>query len=278
MISHFENIFTPLARADFIEQYFNKEPICLTGTPNRVGDLLSVDRFFVLLPKCENVRAVFNQLKQASIAPNDAQDMFDAGATICATGLERACPKLADVSRSIREELRFSGQISFRAYYSPNGVGFSHHYDPRVVTNIQVAGKKKWWFANAPVAQFPLTNSPVPIPDDFRDHLFDVGFKEIELAPGDLICLPAGTLHWAEASGGESLALNLAFDYIYDGIADAISTFIRSELLSNEQSRKAVFLPLGEVDMSLIRGSVEHCEKLLDQIRRDPMLIYKDRT
>ena len=40
----------------------------------------------------------------------------------------------------------------------------------------------------------------------------DLEWTELILEPGDFVCLPAGTLHEAEAVGGHSLSLNVNFN------------------------------------------------------------------
>jgi ribosomal protein L16 Arg81 hydroxylase len=51
--------------------------------------------------------------------------------------------------------------------------------------------------------------SPDPVDRGRVYSARDVAFHEVVLHPGDLLCLPAGTLHAAKAIDG-SLALNLA--------------------------------------------------------------------
>jgi len=273
MESVFEKLFSPLCETEFKSKLFGKQPFCLSGFPSRKDGLFSSVRFFDCLVSCENVRVVFKGLRQASIAPNDAKQMIAAGGTICATGVEQGDTFLRDIIGSLKKELQYTGYLSFRAYLSPTGAGFDAHYDPRVVTTIQIEGVKKWFYANRPVEELPLCNSPIPIPELYLQHLDAVGYQECTLHPGDLLCLPAGTLHWAEADS-ESLALNLAFDYIGETIADRVSNYVRRELLLRDTSRQAPFLPLSESVQLDISDAARMAIVVLEMLKQHPERLY----
>lgn len=270
----FDQLFAPISCDEFRNTYFNKVPLYLEGNSSRMKDLFSIKKFFECLADCEDVRAVFSGLRQARIAPNDAQQMFDAGATICATGLERGARSLREVLAQLKAELRFTGNLSFRGYLSPIGAGFAPHYDPRIVTTLQIEGTKTWHFGRQPIEYLPLDNSPIPIPAEFAEHLLRVGTDTKTLNPGDVLSLPAGTIHWAESQGGSSFALNLAFDYIGDTVADHITNRIRQVLLATEALRSAAFLPLNDEDEILIRSGLERASEVLREYHENPKRVY----
>jgi len=90
------------------------------------------------------------------------------------------------------------------------------HYDRRVATTLQIAGKKRWIFSTTPSKDWPGTNGlfkderiePPEAADGKRPE--ELELREVELQPGDLLCLPAGAWHAARGVGF-SLALNLYF-------------------------------------------------------------------
>jgi ribosomal protein L16 Arg81 hydroxylase len=223
-------------------QYFNKESLLVPRAILDPKALLDFERFYGALANAEMVRAIFNSMHRASIAPNDAQEMFDAGATICVTGIDLAVPAISQVVKEMQECLGYLGVVSANAYGSPPGAGLSKHYDPRVVTVVQLSGTKKWIYSRAPFERNPLQ---VAYTDENREgvltaHNDAVGTTAVELTPGDVLCLPAGIVH--EASAGEaSLSLNVAFDYIGHGVADRICQFIRRELLLSAELREPEF-------------------------------------
>lgn len=274
MSSSFRAIFGELSQDDFKNYYFNREALCLRSVAHEVGGLFTLEDFFRALPDCENVRAVFGELKQARIAPNDASSIFTAGATICATGLEQAHPPLRTLVTNLKSELGFTGVISVRAYYSPPGLGFAAHYDPRVVTNVQISGSKKWWFGDKPAEEMPLNNSPIPLPTEYLER--SGAINSVILGEADLLCLPSGVVHWAEAGDCPSLAINIAFDYIGTGIPDAISSAVRQRLLAEPQFRVAPFLPLCGLDRALVAQASSCAGEFLKKIEGQADNLYTE--
>jgi len=85
------------------------------------------------------------------------------------------------------------------------------------VTNIQVAGRKRWRYSTEAAKPWPDQNAVyqdgsiepggAPDPGKLPPQL---EMREVEMKPGDLLCLPAGAWHAARAVG-ESLAINMYF-------------------------------------------------------------------
>ncbi|PRX19164.1 Cupin superfamily protein [Paraburkholderia sp. BL18I3N2] len=270
----FQKFFYPLDAREFRSQYFGKRPLYLGGHPDRTSGLFSLSQFYECLIECENVRVVFDGLKQARISPGDAKDMFDAGGTICATGVERGNAALREFLKAIKAELNFTGHLSFRAYLSPPGAGFAPHYDPRVIATMQIEGSKKWFYANSPFCEFPLDSSPIPLPQRYLTFVENAGHNQCKLKPGDLLCLPAGTIHWAEA-GSDSLSLNLAFDYIGDSIAERIARHVRNATECHPRSRQAVFLPLSVESKTDVDTAINLAIEALETLRHCSEQLYE---
>ena len=263
------------SREEVLSKYFNIKPLFAPQAISAPEDLLNVEMFYSALPHTENVRAVFNSMHRASIAPNDAQDMFDAGATICATGIDLAVPAIRNMTEEVRSHLRYRGILSANAYCSPDGAGFSEHYDPRVVTVIQLVGTKGWEFSNAPFELNPLrvgydnhTRETL-----LREHNSRVGTNLITLGPGDVLCLPAGTVHQARA-GGISLSLNIAFDYIGMGVADIFTQWLRRGLLTIPECREPIFEDSPR-HSNMVERVIEHAEMLISELRHNPTRCFE---
>lgn len=111
-----------------------------------------------------------------------------------------------------------------RAYWSPPGCGFTMHFDARHALVFQLEGCKRWRVQIKAAVRRPPGNAVADLlkAKFVGEHC---GEKELELAvplveemesatlrPGDLMLLPAGCWHDAEAVTA-SLALNLSFSY-----------------------------------------------------------------
>jgi ribosomal protein L16 Arg81 hydroxylase len=244
-------LLAPVHPAYFLAECFEKRPLFVKGRSGKFSHLLTPDRFKLGLDRVTEIRAVFEELRQASIDPADIKDMFEAGATICVTGMERAHKTLLNAAARLKRELGYGGGVSFRAYLSPPGEGFDIHFDARIATTLQIAGSKRWWYSETPAVAFPDFNSPRD-PKELRSE-FRVprlsGLKSVVLKPGDFLCLPAGTWHRAKSDSG-CLALNLAFDHVGGSVFDVIIAALEEELLKDPQWRRP--LPVGRGTASRI--------------------------
>lgn len=266
------SLFGQYSKSEVLAEYFNKKPLLV---PNAIADpkaLLDFESFYAALSDTENVRAIFNSMHRASIAPNDARDMFSAGATICVTGIDLAVPAIRDLTKRVRSELGYLGVLSANAYCSPVGSGLSKHYDPRIVTVIQLAGTKRWVYSLDPFELNPLR---VSYDDDSREtllhqHNSQVGTRSVILSPGDILCLPAGTVHEACAES-PSLSLNLAFDYVGKGVADLLTDWLRKELLSTPEFREPCFAEGDRLQEVAIHKVIDRVEAVMGELRLRPL-------
>jgi ribosomal protein L16 Arg81 hydroxylase len=138
--------------------------------------------------------------------------MYEAGATVCVTRIDAGDERLRRLGAAVKSQLSYAGHVDFRAYLSPDGRGFPTHFDARVATTLQIAGRKRWRFSEETALLFPVNNSG-GLPKLHWEHFEppdEAAFREVVLEPGDLLCLPAGTWHAAQAIG-HSFALNLVF-------------------------------------------------------------------
>jgi hypothetical protein len=143
-------------------------------------------------------------------------ELLNAGATICVTNIHMADPCLAQWAQAIRSQLNFTGTVGVNCYVSGDGAGLPMHYDKRVATTIQIAGKKRWIFSTTAAQVWPNNNGQLkdgriePVGADRGKPPAELELSEVELNPGDLLCLPAGAWHAARGVGF-SLALNFYF-------------------------------------------------------------------
>jgi len=236
----FAQLIAPVPLAELLQNHLLREPLYVPsgGSSAKLVGLPGRKDIQKLLESAEEVRAVFAQLRQADIDAGDAEDMFLAGATICMTHVESASPAFEELIQSARRELQFSGSISLRAYWSPPGGGFAPHFDARVVTTLQVEGRKRWWFGDQPVEVLPIENRWLT--DEQRAALEKQPVRSVTLNPGDVLCLPPGVVHWASAES-ESLSYNVALDYVEGTVADVLTSAVCEELLSEPAYRSPLF-------------------------------------
>ena len=228
--SELQALLRPMSCQEFVTTYFGRTSVFVEGNPGKVGDIFSreklnkaLERGRTIQDKRYNITASFTRgeaqgssKQMLDAAHHQVDSLFESGATICVTNIHMADPDLARWAQTIRTQLNFSGTVGVNCYLSPDGAGLSTHYDARVVTNLQIAGKKRWRYSTEGAKPWPDHNAlyqdgkgKTDGPDAGKLPP-DMEFREVEMKPGDLLCLPAGAWHSAQGVG-ESLAINLYF-------------------------------------------------------------------
>jgi len=165
--------------------------------------------------------------------------LFASGHTVVLQALHRFWPPLVEFAGALSEDLAHPVQIN--AYITPRqSQGFSAHYDVHDVFVLQIAGSKRW-VIHDPVHPDPLPSQPWTryrrevearaAEDPRADHL---------LEEGDVLYLPRGFIHSAEALGGVSAHLTIGIH------SHTRHDLVRSLLeLAEEDPRLRRSLPLG---------------------------------
>ncbi len=252
-------LLDPLPVDAFLARYFGQRPLHIPGAPGKFDRLMKPERFILGLDRVAEIRCVFEGLRQATIGPLDIREMFEAGATICVTGIERAHPALQRAARRIENEIGFAGRVDFRAYLSPPASGFGFHYDARIATSLQLQGTKTWWYSTQPEIEFPTENSNR---GDMAETLRAVAkhkLRRVTLQPGHLLCLPAGVWHRAEAGSGGSLALNLAFNHGGGTVGDVLVRYLHEAAASVAAARRPFYTGSAHGDRTALDAQVEAC-------------------
>ncbi|MFF0738889.1 cupin domain-containing protein [Streptomyces sp. NPDC004111] len=133
---------------------------------------------------------------------------FADGATLVLQALQRTWQPLTDFTSRLSTELGHPVQAN--AYVTPpQNRGFDAHYDVHDVFVLQISGTKRW-VIHEPVHPDPLRDQP------WTDHRAAVAEAtktdpviDTLLEPGDVLYLPRGWLHAAEAQGEVSVHLTL---------------------------------------------------------------------
>ncbi|MCQ1579065.1 cupin domain-containing protein [Streptomyces parvus] len=134
---------------------------------------------------------------------------FADGATLILQALHRTWEPVADLVSGLSAELGHPVQAN--AYVTPpQNRGFDAHYDVHDVFVLQIEGAKRW-VIHEPVLPDPLRDQP------WTDHRAAVADRaahgtphlDTMLRPGDVLYLPRGWLHSAQAQGQVSIHLTL---------------------------------------------------------------------
>jgi lysine-specific demethylase/histidyl-hydroxylase NO66 len=129
--------------------------------------------------------------------------LFDDGATIVLQGLQRTWPAVGRLCRGI--ETYLTHPVQANAYLTPpSSQGLNVHHDTHDVFALQTYGRKRW-VTYPPVIDHPLPGQHRRVADE------ELGVPDIdaELAPGDCLYVPRGTLHAAATTGDASLHLTI---------------------------------------------------------------------
>jgi bifunctional lysine-specific demethylase and histidyl-hydroxylase NO66 len=192
----------------FLADRFGRAPEHLAGDdPTAFDDLLSLDDVDRLIastglraPSFRLVRggatlpraSVTRSVRIGSRPVDDLVDVravhreFTAGATVVLQGLHRSFAPVAELCRSL--EVALTHPVQANAYLTPPvAQGLNLHADPHDVFAVQTHGVKRW----------------VVHPPDGSDPW------DLELRPGHVLYLPAGTRHAAQTLDRPSLHLTI---------------------------------------------------------------------
>jgi len=171
---------------------------------------------------------------------------FADGYTIVLNGLQRYVHAIASLSHAIEVELNFETQVN--AYVTPpKSQGFGPHHDDHDVLILQIQGSKTWHLypdAAVPPHEMPRRDAVVtaglPVPTD------------LHLEVGDVLYVPRGYVHAAEANAEPSIHLTVG---IY---APTVLTLITRALgsLSFRDDRVLARMPPRHLDDARVRASL----------------------
>jgi ribosomal protein L16 Arg81 hydroxylase len=244
-----EELVSPVSCEEFANSYFSRLSLYVKGHPDKFDHIFGFENLKQALARGRkvedkrfNLTASFaggeesGSPKPMSAANIDqVGELLKAGATICVTNIHMADPCLARWAQAVREQLNFTGTVGVNCYVSGDGGGLPMHFDKRVATTLQIAGKKRWKFSTTAAKAWPDHNGLYkdgrvePVGPDNGKLPDEMEFREVELSPGDLLCLPAGAWHAARGVGF-SLALNIYFAprNLFDPLAPLFQEFAAS--------------------------------------------------
>ncbi|MFI5664652.1 cupin domain-containing protein [Streptomyces sp. NPDC051684] len=170
--------------------------------------------------------------------------LFADGATLVLQALQRTWAPVGDLCARLSAELGHPVQAN--AYITPPlNRGFDDHYDVHDVFVVQIKGRKRW-LVHEPVHPDPLRDQPWT---DRREAVAEAArepaYIDTVLEPGDVLYLPRGWLHAAEAQGEVSVHLTLGVHvWTRYTLAEQLAEAALAELRGDADMRAS--LPLGD--------------------------------
>jgi ribosomal protein L16 Arg81 hydroxylase len=279
-----QELLSPISCEEFVNSYFSRTSLFVEGAADKFEHIFSRDKLNKALERGQNIQdkrynimasfargeATGSSKRMVEASHNQVDSLFKSGATICITNIHMADPALARWAQTIRTQLNFAGLVGANCYLSPDGAGLSTHYDKRVVTNLQIAGRKRWRYSTEAAKPWPDHNAVYQegrvetVGADPRLPT-DMEFREVEMKPGDLLCLPAGAWHAAQAVG-ESLAINLYFEP--RNFVEQLIPVLQSFAASNPEWRAGTPATLDNVQGEMPKIVAEYMRARLDEFHK----------
>ena len=168
---------------------------------------------------------------------------FGDGATLVLQALHRTWEPVSSFSTKLSTELGHPVQAN--AYVTPpQNRGFDDHYDVHDVFVLQIEGTKRW-IIHEPVHVDPLRSQPWT---DRRSAVEEAAqgepYIDTVLEPGDVLYLPRGWLHAAQAQGKVSIHLTLGIhSWTRHALAEHLAQAALAALCDDPGMRRS--LPMG---------------------------------
>ena len=203
------------------------------------------------------------QLADGSLDLVRVRNAFADGYTVVLDSVEQHVRAVASLSHSIEVELNFPTRIN--AYVTPPGSqGFVAHYDEHDVLILQIRGSKIWHLYNgADLTPHEMrrgkavTTAELPLPTD------------LHLDVGDVLYLPRGRTHAAEATSEPSVHLTVGIH-----APTLLGLVIRALYsLSLYDDRVHLQLPPRHLDDADVRASVNVLVRDLARVLAQPSIV-----
>ena len=188
---------------------------------------------------------------------------FADGYTIVLDSIQRYVRAIAALLHSIEVELNFATQVN--AYITPPGSqGLVIHYDEHDALILQIRGSKIWHlYDGADVAPHemrrhePVATTALPSPTDVHMHV------------GDVLYLPRGRVHAAEATSEVSVHLTLGLH------APTVLMLVTRALdeLSNSDDRVHTQLPPRFLNDPNVRAKLGVLARVIGEALEEPSVI-----
>ena len=203
-----QSLFTDVPLAKFIADYLHRLPFSLAGNARSVCKLGTWDAFSEMLTGPEGDVSAARGGQWYTGPPitqrATARALVDDGHTVFIRHAERRHRGLAELAAAF--ERTFHGPVNVHVFVTPPGApGFSWHYDAEDVFIIHTQGEKEYSLRKNTVNPWPLEET---LPADMQYERELMPLMRVLLRPGDLLYIPCGWWHKAEAKGSVPIFVN----------------------------------------------------------------------
>lgn len=292
------DLLSPLPVSRFVSDHVDRYPLHLPAGPTKrrlVHALFDRERFLRSIAYGHtasrggnedgfSLRAIFPPAHQGPveipIAPYQVDTLLAAGASVCVHDIHSTDRALAALVSSAKHALNFVGRVGMSCYVSPAGHGLTRHFDAQSVLTLQIEGTKIWRYSEEPAVAVPRANAvleasgkvewtgapngDLPFPEVAPPTCT---MKEVELAPGDLLYLPAG--HWHETLAG-SPSIGLVLYFVPLSFSAFLERWLWSRFEDNDAWIKglpASTIPAGKVTERLPEPVVAYVAARLEELQ-----------
>lgn len=218
------NVLNPISPEQFFREHWNRKALHISGEADKFAGLFDREAFHRVAHNCGDLKVGYTDERgwpaHFQIRPDQIDEMLAGRKTVCASVIQNAEPALTRFLDEFRKSFRVAGTFTFNSYLSPDGSGFGLHLDHHPVFILQLEGAKRWRYSAEPGLRQVITNVSFPAGRDVLKLPWvtvsrppEESLCEVVLRPGDVLYLPKGCWHCAQAIG-HSLALTLAMESI----------------------------------------------------------------
>jgi hypothetical protein len=196
-----QTLFGNISLATFVAEYLHRLPFSHAESAKIVCDLGSWDAIALMLGPPEGDVFAVREGRWYDGPPltelSAVRTLVEDGHTFFVRHAERHHPGLAELAAAFKAA--FLGPVNIHVFVTPAGAtGFSWHYDAEDVFIIQTQGAKEYSLRKNTVNPWPLEET---LPADMQYERELMPLFRVLLMPGDLLYIPCGYWHKAEARG-----------------------------------------------------------------------------
>lgn len=286
MVSTLSLLLNTINSERFFLQYWGKQFVVCRGQPGRFNDLFSWTALGEILsthrlefPRLRLVRTgrvippanyivTKTDRRGCVYTTHDSESvlaLLKEGAMLHITSIGEAWKALSTFSAALERDMDALIQVNLHAGFATSR-GFDTHWDGHDVFAIQIAGRKMW-------RMFGVTDeAPLAVPPDQKHGAPTQATWEGVLETGDVLYIPRG--YWHSAQALDDVSLHLTFAVQHPNGKDFLGWLI-SVMTGNAIVRKDIPTPLfrmSETGKTIWRDYLDGIRNLLSQSLSDEML------
>lgn len=259
-----QELLAPLDRCQFLASHYGRKAVRLSGQPDRfagLADWSSLDDLLAALPLWSD-RSLALSLAGQPIPPREwcreGKDRLGEkvrqpdpeklahwlreGATLAIDFVDRLLPPVRRLTEALEAALQAPVTASFFLSWQRRQ-GYPAHFDTQEVFALQLIGRKAWRLYQggfeAPVDLPGLRSNELPV--EQKRQLLGPLAERFELAPGDLLYVPAGQFH--EALALDEASLHLSLGVMRPNMQDFLGSLLPTLAAQSAEFRRALPAP-----------------------------------